>query len=212
LINGHLNGRYALWAITGAFGDNLRGSALALAKPLQLSGDELQLLEQLGIYINYNGYGAAEADLHFSPGDLFHELVEYESPFEFIENNPLAFEKLANGYRDDMAKVAALEPMYSTEHAAVFSLPNKKWARRVSGVYSNDLANDFPARAHAVLTEKACGNYLVSVRAPLNNKQGAAEICGQFASGGGRAAAAGINDLAASDVEHFIKVFADYYA
>lgn len=212
LVNGHLEGRYALWAIVGAFGDNLQDSARAVAKPLQLSEEELQLLEQLGICINYNGYGAAEEDLHFSPRDLYRELVKFDTPFDFIENNAAVFQKLANGYRDDMAKAAALKPMFAQSHAAVFVLPNEKWARRVSGVYSNDLANDFPKRAHAVLTEKENGNYLVSVRAPLSNKQGAADICGQFATGGGRAAAAGINDLAAADVDNFIRVFADYYA
>ena len=49
-------------------------------------------------------------------------------------------------------------------------LPNEAWARRVSGVYSNDLATANPdpcARgAHRVKTD---GGYLVSVRAPLDN-------------------------------------------
>ena len=45
------------------------------------------------------------------------------------------------------------------------------------------------------MTEKSNGNYIVSVRAPINNKTGAVDICRQFPSGGGRAAAAGINDL-----------------
>ena len=98
-----------------------------------------------------------------------------------------------------------------TDSVAVFMLPNEAWARRVSGVYSNDLATGNPDRAHAVLTEKANGNYLVSVRAPMSNKQGAAELCMQFPTGGGRAGAAGINDLPTDSLEDFVGAFGKAY-
>jgi hypothetical protein len=78
-------------------------------------------------------------------------------------------------------------------------------------VYSNDLTNQHPDRAHAVLTAKANGNYLVSVRAPLNNKQGAAALCRQFPTGGGREAAAGINDLPADMLAQFIDALKQAY-
>ncbi|MFB1037180.1 MAG: DHH family phosphoesterase, partial [Sinobacterium sp.] len=68
-----------------------------------------------------------------------------------------------------------------------------------------------PNKAHAVLTEKSNGNYLVSIRAPLNNKIGADEICRQFPTGGGRKAAAGINDLSADMYDQFIDVFSSFY-
>jgi len=42
------------------------------------------------------------------------------------------------------------------------------------------------------------------VRAPLDNKQGAAELCMQFPTGGGRAGAAGINDLSRESLDDFI--------
>jgi hypothetical protein len=54
------------------------------------------------------------------------------------------------------------------------------------------------------MTEKPNGNYLVSVRAPINNKTGAVDLCRQFPSGGGRAAAAGINDLPADMFDSFV--------
>ncbi len=211
LINGHLKGQFVEWAITGAFGDNLKESARALAKPLNLPADQLNQLENLGIYINYNGYGAALEDLHFTPHDLFRETVKYSSPFDFMIENADVFKKLEDGYKGDMTSVQSIKPEIELDHAAVFILPNEKWARRVSGVYSNDLANNSPDRAHAVLTEKDDGNYLVSVRAPLTNKQGAADICQQFATGGGRAAAAGINDLPANEIQTFIDVFQGFY-
>jgi hypothetical protein len=121
------------------------------------------------------------------------------------------FDKLEKGYHADMACAQNLIPASETAYAAVFILPNKTWARRVSGVYSNDLANASPDKAHAVLTEKSNGNYLVSIRAPLNNKTGADEICRQFPTGGGRKAAAGINDLPAAMYDQFIDVFSSFY-
>ena len=78
-------------------------------------------------------------------------------------------------------------------------------------MFGNDLANQAPDVAHAVLTEKSDGSLLVSVRAPLNNKQGADEICRQFDTGGGRAAAAGINRLDANELSKFIDVFSGFY-
>jgi len=110
-----------------------------------------------------------------------------------------------------MAMAAGLSSAYENDDVAVFQLPDEAWARRVSGVYSNDLAIENPARAHAVLTQKANGNFLVSVRAPLQNKQGAAELCMQFPTGGGRAAAAGINDLPAAMMDDFVAALSAAY-
>ncbi|MEH6590484.1 MAG: DHH family phosphoesterase [Halioglobus sp.] len=210
LVNGHLNGAHLAWAVTGAFGDNLKETARTLAKPLALSELELGLLEELGTYINYNGYGPTIEDLHFDPEALYRKLYAASEPLEFVRNST-DFSKLSNGYREDMAMAEQLKPMYSTDKVAVFSLPDQAWARRVSGVYSNDLATGNPQRAHAVLTEKTNGNYLVSVRAPLIDKRGAAELCMQFPTGGGRAAAAGINDLPVDSLDAFIAAFADAY-
>ncbi|MCB1666729.1 MAG: DHH family phosphoesterase [Porticoccaceae bacterium] len=212
LVNEYLNGEYRAWAVVGTFGDNLKKSAMGIAKPLNLSEEELIKLENLGIYINYNGYGATLEDLHFEPADLYQRLVKFSDPLAFMAEDSETFNKLEQGYQQDMASAAAIEPNYQTDKVAVFTLPNEAWARRVSGVYSNDLANDNPDRAHAVLTEKANGNYLVSVRAPLNNKTGADDICRQFPTGGGRKAAAGVNDLPEGILESFINAIEAYYA
>ncbi|MGB5524995.1 MAG: hypothetical protein WBM96_20660, partial [Polyangiales bacterium] len=37
LVNGYLKGKYVEWAVTGAFGDNLKASAQTLAAPLGFS-------------------------------------------------------------------------------------------------------------------------------------------------------------------------------
>jgi len=212
LVNEHLNGAFREWAVVGAFGDNLQDSARRIARPLDLADDKLQRLENLGIYINYNGYGSNLADLHFEPADLFRKVSAFPSPFDFMAEGREDFEKLEQGYQQDMSTAESLAPEYRDAAVAVFMMPNEPWARRVSGVYSNDLANGDPARAHAVLTAKANGCYLVSVRAPLENKTGADELCMKFPTGGGRKAAAGVNDLPADMLKEFIDTFAAFYA
>ena len=212
LVNNYLNGAFAEWAVVGAFGDNLKKSAQGLAKNLDISGEQLQKLENLGIYINYNGYGSNLDDLHFRPEDLYRLVSVYANPLDFISDSREQFEKLENGYRQDMAAAQQTRAFKATDSIAMFILPDEPWARRVSGVYSNDLTNEYPARAHAVLTEKADGNYLVSVRAPLQNKQGAADLCRQFPTGGGREAAAGINDLPEDMLDQFVEKFQQAYS
>ena len=212
LVNQYLDSAFLEWAVVGTFGDNLKDSARRIAKPLALNEGSLEHLENLGVYINYNGYGSSLEDLHFEPAQLFRLIRPYASPFDFMSDGAEHFQKLEQGYHQDMGSAGALAPEYKDTAAAAYMLPNEPWARRVSGVYSNDLANADPARAHAVLTTKANGCYLVSVRAPLNNKTGADELCMKFPTGGGRKAAAGINDLPADMLQEFIDTFAAFYA
>ncbi len=212
LVNGHLKSAFLRWAVVGAFGDNLFASAESLAKPLALDADELQSLKNLGTYINYNGYGSSLKDLHFEPADLYCRVAPYADPLAFMSDAREDFEKLETGYQSDMGAAQSLQPEQATDATAVFVLPNEPWARRVSGVYSNDLANGHPGRGHAVLTVKANGNYLVSVRAPLENKTGADELCMKFPTGGGRKAAAGINDLPSDMLAQFVDEFSAFYS
>lgn len=211
LVNGYLKGAHVEWAVTGAFGDNLKASARTIAEPLGLSAEQLALLENLGTYMNYNGYGSSLEDLHFTPAELFELVRPHPTPFAFVREARDAFEKLESGYQGDMASAESVEPARASEKTAVFILPNQAWARRVSGVYSNDLANASPSRAHAVLTKRPDGTYLVSVRAPLENKRGADDLCRQFPTGGGRAAAAGINALPGDQLDAFIDAFSAAY-
>ncbi|MBX2848409.1 MAG: hypothetical protein KTR16_08815 [Acidiferrobacterales bacterium] len=211
LINQKLKGRFLAWAVVGTFGDNLHRSATSLAKPLELSEKELQQLKSLGLYLNYNGYGSSLDDLYFDPADLFKRTSIYKTPKEFIAGDAETFSILETGYHNDMNSAADSKPIFENSAAKVYQFPNQAWARRVSGVFGNDLANQNPDTAHAVLTEKENGSLLVSIRAPLNNKQGADEICRQFETGGGRAAAAGINSLPSSELSRFIQVFSEFY-
>lgn len=211
LINHYLRGAYLSWGIVGTFGDNLKKSAQGMAKQADLSAEQLQLLENLGIYINYNGYGSDLADLHFDPADLYQLASAYADPLDFIADGAEHYQRLETGYQQDLSAAEAIQPLTADSAVAVFELPDAPWARRVSGVYSNNLTNQHPDRAHGVLTAKANGNYLVSVRAPLNNKQGASALCRQFPTGGGREAAAGINDLPAAMLGQFIDALRQAY-
>ena len=206
LVNKYLNNKYLAWAVTAAYGDNLFVTAENAAKPLDLTKEELEQLKLLGTCINYNGYGSSLDDLLFTPEDLYEKIKPYSDPFDFIKNEP-AYKTLVNGYREDIYNAETIEPVYKSESHAVFILENKKWAKRVSGVFANQLAQENPDRAHAMLTKNNEGGFVVSVRAPLNNKTGADELCRQFKTGGGRKAAAGINHLSIADYERFLQAF-----
>ncbi|MGB1309789.1 MAG: DHH family phosphoesterase [Leucothrix sp.] len=212
LVNLHLQGAFQQWAIVGAFGDNLKQVGQALSRASDLDEAQMQQLENLGIYMNYNGYGATVEDLHFAPDALFLAMKAFSSPFDFFAEDKTTFEQLEQGYLHDMQQAQQTTATHQSEASAVFMLPDAAWARRVSGVYGNALANQSPDRAHAVVTSKQDGHYLVSVRAPLNNKTGADEICRQFPSGGGRKAAAGINELPEAQLSTFIDTLDDFYA
>lgn len=206
LVDQYLEGKYRAWAVTAAFGDNLHDSAKEAAKELQLDNHQLESLENLGTYLNYNGYGSAIEDLHFHPADLYQKLQPYKDPLQFIAED-MAFKQLQDGYNNDMENTERLRAEIETEKNAVFILPNAAWARRVSGVFSNELARKYPNRAHALLTLKKDGGYVISVRAPIATRTGADVLCRQFETGGGRQAAAGVNHLPEDDTEMFIEKF-----
>lgn len=211
IISGLLDKKYHLWAITAAYGDNLLDRANKEADSLGLSEYQKAQLQELGTYINYNGYGSDVAELHFAPELLLHELLNYESPFELIEQQDSIFYTLKEAYKRDMALAAKAEVLYESRFSKVIILDDAPWARRVSGVLGNMMANQSPNRAHAVVSHNPKGSFTVSVRAPLNNKQGAVDICSKFSTGGGRAAAGGINELEKCEINHFINELDSFY-
>ena len=209
LINGRLSGAFASWAIVGCYGDNLDTTAERLLATVNESVDASGWRE-LGILLNYNGYGADVTDLHFDPADLFRRLLPHQTPTDFLREDPALFATLRDGYESDMANAQEAERVLETREVAVVRLPACPWARRVSGVYGNALANAHPSRAHAVLTDIDDG-FLVSVRAPLANRTGADSLFCQFETGGGRPAAAGINYLPVLELDRFLDEFRRAY-
>nr|WP_086939996.1 acetyltransferase [Thaumasiovibrio occultus] len=213
LINDYLQGQFAKWAVVGAFGDNLFTQARQLATRLSLSEEDTEFLLELGTLINYNGYGTSLNDLHIEPAELYRKLLAYPCPLMLREDSASPYYELKSGYAADYHYIADLAPLDETEVSCVYELPNEAWARRISGVFGNELANMTPNKAHAVLTLNDSGDdYTVSVRAPLENRFGADEICSAFPTGGGRKAAAGINQLPVTEKAKFIQALTSYYA
>ena len=202
LVNQYLNSEFLPWAVTALFGDNLYDAAASAAEPLNLSDSQLDKLKNLGTLLNYNGYGSTIDDLYFPPDELYLKIKPYADPFEFVESDS-TFQKLQAGFDDDMNRAATIEPTLITDRCAMFVFPEEAFSRRVSGVYSNQLARDHPDRAHALASLLPSGEYLISVRAPLSTKTGADELCRKFPTGGGRKAAAGVNQLPADQLQAF---------
>lgn len=211
LINNYLNGQYAHWAIAAAYGDNMLASAEKLAGELNLSDQQKAQLKAFGIYINYNGYGRDVDDLHFSPDNLFRQLVKFTDPLVLIEQENSVFHQLEKAYHQDMQQAESAKVLADNPICKAVELPDEAWARRVIGVFGNELANQSPDKAHIVLTSNIDESYTVSLRAPLNNKQGAGDVCAKFPTGGGRAAAAGVNQLPSEMLNSFIDAVAQYY-
>ena len=203
LIDDCLDGKYRAWAVAAAFGDNFPKIARARAAGMNLP---LEQLEQLGMLVNYNGYGANVSDLHFHPADLYKTLAQFDTPMEFLDGGRTVFNKLNNGYESDLATAQNASILDESTKSLVIVLDDTAASRRISGVYGNQLARENPSRAHAVLTRNG-ESYVVSVRAPLSNRTGADELCMKFDTGGGRSAAAGINALPERDVDRFVNAF-----
>ncbi len=210
LVNAYLNRRFLAWAVVGAFGDNFDARAREAAEPLGLDQDQLLQLRELGILLNYNAYGRSVADLHFPPDELFRRIHPYTDPLAFVADDT-TFGRLRDGYAEDMAQAEQMEPEWAEAHCSVYIFPSAAWANRVSGVFANRLAKRAPDKAHAILLELNGGGYLVSVRAPLSNPQGADALCRLFPTGGGRKGAAGINHLAESSLQEFLRQFKAAY-
>ena len=209
IVDKQLAGKYRMWAVVAAFGDNLVGAALRAAQPLRLDRTELARLHELGDCLNYNAYGESLDDLHYHPADLYRTLGRYQDPRHFIFDEPV-FNVLKNAYADDLYRAQEIRPHSATDSAAVYMLPEAAWARRVNGLFGNRLAQAHPRRAHAILVAKGAG-FVVSVRASTERPRGASALCGQFESGGGREAAGGINYLPKSDLERFMAAFQRAY-
>jgi hypothetical protein len=210
LVDRHLAGRYRAWAVAAAFGDNLAGPARSLAEGLGLSEPRIAALAELGTVLNYNAYGECIDDLHLAPDALYRALSPYADPFDFIATSA-EYRMLAEGYREDAARLQGLDAQHEWDYGAVYVLPDACWARRVSGVLANHLAAGDDGRAYAVLTGNPDGTFVVSVRSGEPGTHAANVLCECFTGGGGRRAAAGINRLPAAEVERFVRAFSDYF-
>lgn len=209
IVDRHLGGRFRSWAVVAAFGDNLDNAARGAAAQIGLHANEIELLRELGVCINYNAYGESIDDLRFPPDALYRQLLAHADPLAFARVAP-QFEILRTALRDDLALAQELPVEKLSSGCAWVRLPDQAWSRRVGGAFANRLAQGSPAQAHAVLTCRPSG-YLVSLRAPVSNPRGAATLARQFKSGGGREGAAGIDFLPDADLDRFLDLFRTAY-
>ena len=205
IVDALLGGRFRLWAVTAAFGDNLHAVAHKLAATADLDTAATQALRELGELMNYNAYGETVEDLHVAPADLFARIAAFDDPLRFAGTDDFV-PRLRAGMAADMLLAHGIAALAADAATAVVVLPALPWARRVNGVLANALARTHPQRAHAILVQTARG-FVVSVRAPLARPSGADTLCRGFATGGGRARAAGINDLPQADLGRFCRAF-----
>mgnify|MGYP001207069058 FL=1 len=159
----------------------------------------------MGELINYNSYGETKKDLYYSPESLYRSIQPFSDPLEFFHSSG-ELVKLREGFLNDMELAEAILPERNCIAGRIYIFPNEAWCRRVCGIFINKLAREEPYLAHSLLVERQDGTFRISVRAPLAKPYGAEKLCIKFA-GGGRAMAAGINDLAPEEVELFFEAF-----
>jgi hypothetical protein len=210
IVNTLLHGHFSTWGICGAFGDNLHETAREIASSLALSNNELARLQEIGELFNYNGYGATLEDLHFHPAFLYRSVQEFEDPLDFSAASE-TLSVLRDGFNEDMARARSLREVETGNGNRVYFFPESPWARRISGVFSNLKSRERVDMAHAVIIANTDATYQVSVRAPLTNHRNADTLCRAFPTGGGRAAAAGINNLPGDMLDSFLSAFNTMY-
>ena len=184
-----------------AFGDNLIETAKKIARDTNLRSSQVGKLQELGKLLNYNGYGRKAEDLWFYPEKLFRKMQGYQSPIDFYGAAP-EFLALREGYAEDLRRAEKAPTIFENSNLRIYQLPDAAWSHRIVGAFSNLKARNHPEQAQVVMVEKPEKTQLVSVRSPKIHPVGADMICLQF-EGGGRPAAAGINDLPADKFEDF---------
>lgn len=210
LVDRYLGGAQRPWAIAAAFGDNLHEAAQDLAVSRGLTARQTNELRELGECLAYNAYGDCDADVVIAPAAMYRTLVPYADPFAFMRDEPV-FERIREARRDDLDRARRIAPQLAERGGAVYTLPDAAWSRRVRGALANELAQAHPDRAHAILTPSPAGGYVASVRAPLASPTGADRLCRTFATGGGRAGAAGVNHLRPDEIPLFVDRFRQAY-
>lgn len=201
LMDRLLHGRHRVWALVGAYGDNLGAVADAMAIEIGLDAAQRDQLRRLGEGINYNAYGES-GDQHIAPHALYARLAHHADALQLLRDDAIGDE--LDALRRADLQLAQAQPVHAAgANARWVSLPDAAWSRRVVGSFANVLAAQAPASAHAVLQADRHGGHVVSVRAPLAAPGGADALCRRF-GGGGRAGAAGIDHLPPDERQRFI--------
>ena len=206
IVNSYVKGKNCLWSIATAFGDNHMELAVKMAKSEGLDDEQINLLKQIGLVVNYNSYGQTADDLFYSPEEIAEAVKACGSDvFRFTEQSDI-FSTLLENFSNDMASAGCQEPYSISENGVIYTLPNEVWTHRIMGSFSNHLVSTNKDLACAISVLNSDGTYRISVRSSINNPHGAGDLCKKF-GGGGREKAAGINNLPESELEEFKEEF-----
>ena len=162
LVDRHLKGRFRLWAIAAAYGDNLAASAERLADAVPLSPPQRAQLRMLGEAVNYNAYGDSEADVR-------------------IHRRRCTAGSLTTTTRSRPSRMH--RSCVNSTHCAALTRPRAQSTAAQGRAQRRDRCPTHPGAvasrgrsptssrcairsAHAVLKELANGGYAVSIRAP----------------------------------------------
>ena len=202
IVNSHVNGENCLWSIATAFGDNHIDLATKMATNEGLNDEEILVLKQIGLVVNYNSYGQTVEDLFYTPEEIA-QAAKACGPdiFKFLEQEDI-FSTLLKNFNADMKSAACQEPFAIRENGGSYTLPNEAWTHRIMGSFSNNLVSTNKDLACAIAVLNSDGTYRISVRSSINNPHGAGNLCGKF-GGGGREKAGGINNLPDSEMVNF---------
>jgi hypothetical protein len=206
-------GADARWAGMAAFGDNLPEAGRALLGPLALPEAEIEALREAGELINYNSHGETPEDVLFQPLAVAERMADFTDAGVFLRESGF-IEPLRAQLEADREEMGNLASESESGRAAFYRLPAAPWARRIGSTYASALALENPGRAFAFAHPLRGGDYQVSIRAPRGDAGAApaSALALEFSTGGGRALAAGINRLPASEVEAFTRRFFATYA
>lgn len=212
LVDQDLKGQHHLWAIAAAFGDNLRAVAEKLCESANLNETEQAQLRDIGETLNYNGYGEAREDLNIWPADLYDELKNWTQPFDYYRQSQI-FKRLQAQKTEDENVLGQSQKLFECSIGNITLLPRGPSSKRMSGIFSNDLVHTEPDKAHAIFTHLDDNSgYRISIRAPLSKLENADTLAKRFPTGGGRAGAAGVNQLPHDQLENFYRAFEEVFS
>ncbi len=222
IVDAYLQHRYHAWATAAAFGDGLQpnaafgdglqptaafGDGLLPSGKASFTQNELADLARIGRAINYNAYGDSVADLHYPPQTILEAIAGFADPLAYFATSDM-ITCLESGANADLARLSQVVPHDISPHCQMWMLPDAPASRRANGTFANQVSAAAPHKVHAIFTpvlspaaQSTEPQFSVSIRVPqLGDWAGADTIASQFATGGGRRAAAGINTLPVSQL------------
>jgi hypothetical protein len=172
----------------------------------------LHVLRELGECLNYNGYGEQPRDLHFHPAELYRRLSAYARPLRFRRRKPGLRATSKRGMPPTWRRRAPGRcACGASVRRGVCPAGRRLGSPCLRGLCQRAGAKSSCARP---CHPDALGQGALCRQRARADRQspGADTLCLRFETGGGRKAAAGINQLAEARLDAFIDAFFEIYA